>query len=431
MMQGYSRMGPVTMAVALVAVLSAVAVAIPSEPPYLDTVSGEVALITARGIAEALAALLAALRFRRNASRSSYALAVGFGVLAAADIVFALLDPVTAVPAAELPFRVVGAGLLAAAALAPVQALVRRPHVSMVLAGVNVGVLAGWLLGGADAPASVLAGAVFVLLAAAGAAFIIRSRPRPEAVGRWLGAGLMPAALAQLDRLWGLGTPAWSQGLEVTSIAVLVVGSAVEVRRIHLRQTDEVLAAERRRLARELHDGIVQELAFIASQSQDLARSGNRRLEEIAASADRALGEARTLVGALKRGSGLPLSASIALQGQEFARRFGVTVRLALDEEVDVAPEKRQAVLRIVGEALSNAARHADAGKIEIVLGSSERGLRVAVRDDGRGFDPRREEVTQCGFGLQSMRERAQIVGGELELESAPGTGTTVVLAIP
>jgi signal transduction histidine kinase len=55
----------------------------------------------------------------------------------------------------------------------------------------------------------------------------------------------------------------------------------------------------------------------------------------------------------------------------------------------------------------------------------------VAVRDDGRGFDPRREEVAQRGFGLQSMRERAQIVGGELELDSAPGTGTTVVLAIP
>ncbi len=131
----------------------------------------------------------------------------------------------------------------------------------------------------------------------------------------------------------------------------------------------------------------------------------------IAASAERALDDSRFLVGTLTRAAALPLSASIAMQAEEFARRWGLAIELRL-EDADVAPDKRQAILRILGEALSNAARYADASTIRIALGTVGGGMLLAVRDDGRGFDP--EQVEGAGFGIRSMRERAQLLGAEL-----------------
>jgi signal transduction histidine kinase len=189
---------------------------------------------------------------------------------------------------------------------------------------------------------------------------------------------------------------------------------------------------ERRRVARDLHDGLAQDVAFIASQSKYLAgQSGDQRLSEIAVAAERALDDSRAVVGALTRASRAPLSASIALQAQEFARRWGLSVQLSLEPGVDLAPEKEQAILRIVGEALSNAARHAQASTVDIRLGYRDGPLVVAVSDDGRGFDAEAERIAERGFGLRSMCERARLVGGDVRFVSAPGHGTRVEIAMP
>jgi signal transduction histidine kinase len=193
-----------------------------------------------------------------------------------------------------------------------------------------------------------------------------------------------------------------------------------------------VVADERRRVARDLHDGLAQEVAFIASQTKHLAvQSGDQRLDEIAVAAERALDDSRAVVGALTRSSGMPLNASIALQAQEFARRWGLRVQLALEPEVTAAPAKEEAILRILGEALSNAARHAEASTVDISLDHRSGPLRVAVSDDGRGFDAEEECLAARGFGLRTMCERARLVGGDVRFVSEPGRGTRVEIAIP
>ena len=96
-----------------------------------------------------------------------------------------------------------------------------------------------------------------------------------------------------------------------------------------------------------------------------------------------------------------------------------------------MAPDKEQAILRIVGEALSNAARHAEASTVDISLDHRSGRLRVAVSDDGRGFDAEAERLAARGFGLRTMRERANLVGGDVRFVSEPGRGTRVEIAMP
>jgi signal transduction histidine kinase len=259
---------------------------------------------------------------------------------------------------------------------------------------------------------------------------------RKEPLTLWLAVAALLAALSLLERAAEpapvLSMFTWVHVFQLGAVLALLVGSLGEVRAYHRRLADMAVEQERRRVARDLHDGLAQDVAFIASQSKYLAgQSGDQRLSEIAVAAERALDASRAVVGALTRASRAPLSASIALQAQEFARRWGLSVRLALEPAVDLAPEKEQAVLRIVGEALSNAARHAQASTVDIRLGYRDGPLLVAVSDDGRGFDTEAERIAESGFGLRSMCERARLVGGDVRFVSEPGHGTRVEIAMP
>jgi signal transduction histidine kinase len=210
----------------------------------------------------------------------------------------------------------------------------------------------------------------------------------------------------------------------------LLIACLGEVRRDQDRLSRLAVANERRRMARDLHDGLVQDVAFIASQSKYLAGSSDdQRLRVIASVAERAVDESRNLLGALTRASGLPLNACIAQQASEFAERSGLEVTLALEPEVRVAPQQEEAIYRILAEALSNAARHGHARHVDIRLDHDEGRLRVVVSDDGEGFDP--HATLADGQGLRNMRERDELLGGQVSLDSAPGGGTRVELAFP
>jgi signal transduction histidine kinase len=449
-MHGQRTVGSVLIVVLLAAAISALAVAAPAVRIHLDSASAGTIVVTVRGVAELFAAFLAGHRFARTASRVDFAVAVGLGVMAVADIVFALgratIVPDAASAATVLPYQVAGAGLLAVAAFSLDRPLVRRPRgriVAVFVAEVALGLLllqqTGLIPSGAGGgePLGIvlLRIATCALLAAAAAGFALGSPRRADPLLRWLTAAVALAALAQFQRV-AVPVPAtavftWVHVLVLGSAAALLVGCAEEIRRLQRRSTEVAVAEERRRMARDLHDGLAQDVAFIASQSQWLAeQSRDDGLELIAAAAQRALDDSRFVIGALTRASSQPLSASIALQAQEFARRWGLRVQLALQDDVDVAPEKEQAILRIVGEALSNAARHAGASTVNIDLGNRDGRLHVAVCDDGRGFDAEAERVAERGFGLRSMHERALLVGGDLRLESVPGGGTRVEIAI-
>ena len=201
------------------------------------------------------------------------------------------------------------------------------------------------------------------------------------------------------------------------------------------REAALAVAQERRRLARELHDGVAQDLAFIVSQTLRLTRTfpDEPALERIAAAAERALAESRATLSGLVRSESTTLAAAVSDQAHEMAERAGLRLELEVADGIDTTAEVEHAVLRIVREAISNAARHADATTVAISVWSTAAGLRVRVADDGCGFDPARTQSSRSagGFGLVSMDERARALGGKMRLESRPGVGTVIELALP
>ena len=193
---------------------------------------------------------------------------------------------------------------------------------------------------------------------------------------------------------------------------------------------DTLLDEERRRIARDLHDGLAQELAYIAIESKRLAALHQQReeLTSIAGAAERALQETRRVMESLITQREEPLDRLIADEAEAVAARWGADAVLAVDPFVRPSPAAQQALLRIVREAVTNAARHGQARRVWIYVEADE-GITLRVVDDGIGFDP--ADVAGAGFGLTSMRERVEELGGELRLESLPTAGTTVEVFLP
>jgi signal transduction histidine kinase len=209
---------------------------------------------------------------------------------------------------------------------------------------------------------------------------------------------------------------------------LLLVGAAREVRSYWEARTHAAVLQDRRRMARDLHDGLTQELAYISTQSQ---RLGSRPDPAIAglirAAAQRAVDEARQAISALSRPPDEPFPVALQRIAEDMAHRYDVKVVSQLDLEAHVDHERAEALLRIVAESVRNAVHHGAAELIELRLTASP--LCLAIIDDGRGFDAR--SGRPGGFGLTSMRERADAMGAEFAVTSAPGDGTTVRVTWP
>jgi signal transduction histidine kinase len=185
--------------------------------------------------------------------------------------------------------------------------------------------------------------------------------------------------------------------------------------------------AERQRLARDLHDGMAQELTFIWSQLQKLEREPqDATLRGALQSASaRAIDEARRAIAALTRPVDEPLSQSLVQAAEEVANRYGSRVQVEISD-VPVDPERREAIIRIVREAVGNAARHAGEGLVWVRLKAGSEGLRLEVTDDGVGFEAETVAARSSGYGLTTMRQRAEETGGAFDIRSRPGIGTVV-----
>jgi signal transduction histidine kinase len=184
--------------------------------------------------------------------------------------------------------------------------------------------------------------------------------------------------------------------------------------------------AERRRVARDLHDSLAQELAFIVMLSQQLDEDHDARtVSHLRTAGERALRDARTTITALSGPADAPLCGLVAGTVQSFRSRFDVQVDLDLDERVVVDAERRNALLRILQEAMNNAVRHGAARRIGVRLSDDGGNPLLSIADDGAGFDVAGSYSGE-GFGLVSMRERAELLGGGLNVVSNPGCGTLV-----
>jgi PAS domain S-box-containing protein len=194
---------------------------------------------------------------------------------------------------------------------------------------------------------------------------------------------------------------------------------------------------ERRHLARELHDDLTQRLAGLAmlawgtlqSLERDPGRDVVATLREVALELERVANDVQLLSRDLHPPALETLGLAEALRAEcaTFAKRAQMVVEFACDElPFDPPPEVGLAIYRIVQEALRNARTHSGARVVRVVLRAGAEGLRLEVGDDGAGFDaadPSRRE----GLGLSSLRERARLAGGELEVTSSKGKGTRLV----
>jgi signal transduction histidine kinase len=261
-----------------------------------------------------------------------------------------------------------------------------------------------------------------VLFGVAAAGYLRRAERERDELMQWFGAGATLAAFASLNYLFFPSLYSeWvytGDFLRLGFYLLVLVGTGREIQTYWHRLAEAAVLEDRRRIARDLHDGLAQELAFIAAETSGQA----------AKAAERALDESRRAIAALTRPVDEPLDVALLQAAEEVAHRVGTQVRFDGERVVDVPGDTREALIRIVREAVTNAGRHGGAARVSIELANGN-GLRLRIIDDGAGFVP--GLTRPGGFGLVSMRERAEALGGSLILESEPGEGTTVEVLVP
>lgn len=270
-------------------------------------------------------------------------------------------------------------------------------------------------------------GSTALCLAVASVFFTLQAMRNHDELLRWLGPACGVAAFARLNYL--LFPSIYSDWLYTGDLLrtafylLLLVGAAREIRQYWDAQAAAAVLEDRRRLARELHDGVIQELTYIRAESHSLP-GGDGPADRIVGACDRALDEARAAVTALGHAGHESLAYVLHRSANEVVERYGGHLDVELDDSVTADPEQQHALVRITREAASNAVRHGAAERVRVSLGRDGSTRELVIQDDGRGFDV--EAVAGHGFGLTSMRDRARGLAGTFRVESTPGRGTEV-----
>jgi signal transduction histidine kinase len=428
--------------------------------------SGNVAIQTTAALVAALVAVIALARFRQRHDAAGLLLVLGLAQLAVGNLAFTALPLARRIPLLDsrtvwsgLLARLAGALLLAAAAHvrprvveAPRRRYADETAVVVVTAAlVAVGYVAAALLprvpAGAVDPSLrlwdtapevvVLAGltALASAVAAAGFARAHAAEPADELLG-WLAVATVVAAGSHaVMAVSFLGTysayVSTADLLELACYLLLLCGIAREVRGSWRDRAAAAVAGERRRIARDLHDGLAQELAFVVTRSRLLARrfDGDEDMWAVCFAAERALDESRRAIAALTSDDDDALDVALAHTAEEVAGRHGTAVTLELDPRVTVSRDVQEALVRIAREAITNAARHGAATRVHVRLYADD-ALRLRVSDNGRGFDATRAPAVGR-LGVTGMRERAAAFGGELTIASRSPGGTDVEVVLP
>lgn len=268
--------------------------------------------------------------------------------------------------------------------------------------------------------------------------------------------GLIMAAAAQFHWVFVPTTSGLVTSVDffrVTFYGILLTGVAIgarddlrslsladhEVRALRDADVRAATLQERARLAREMHDGLIQELwltrlkAGHLREVADLPADGRALADEVDTALDAALAEARLAVESLTSAPDGPASLPGALERlvEDLRERLEPDLRLDIEPDLPaVSHEATLEILRIVREAVMNAGKHADPTDIEVAVSAPGGRLRIEVADNGMGFDTR---ARLPGFGLRSMRDRAALIGASLDISSQPHDGTRIVveLALP
>jgi signal transduction histidine kinase len=274
-----------------------------------------------------------------------------------------------------------------------------------------------------------LAGAVLYGAAAVGFLRCWR-RSRDEFLG-WLAVAAMLAAASQVNYLLSAKNPQSLYGgdaLRCLFYAALLLGSMREIWSYWHALSEAAVLEERQRIACELHDGVAQELAYLARNLESLDGSADEDgLDRLRRAVERARLESRRVISAAAAPGSQPLEVALAEAVTEVAERYHVKLDLDLTSDIRLPAPRREAFVRIACEAVANAARHSGADRVDLRLGRDGSGVRLWVSDQGHGFDT---ADPGGGFGLTSMRERAHSVGAELVVISVPGHGSQVEVTL-
>jgi len=454
---------PTRMVAWATAIVTAYVVALTvAEPRVLirDAPGANLVIQTTAALVAVLVAVIAFGRFRQRRKAAELFVVLALAHLAAGTLLFTVLPmaagdvvPSRTVWAGALT-RLAGALLLAAAAHVPLRAV--DPPRWMYADEVAVAALTGIVVVSCYAVAArlgtvptatrgervwdtapslaVVLGVTALASAVAAVGFVRRRAGTPgDALLGWLAVATILAAGAHAAAA-GTTVTTYSAGvavgdlLRLASYLVLLGGALHEIRGYWRDRAAAIVAEERRRMARELHDGLAQELAYVVTRTRMLARRRSEDLWDVCSAAERALDESRRAIAALTSDIDEPLDLALAHTAEDVAGRLGTHVTLEL-APVDVSGDAKEALLRIAREAITNAARHGAATRVHVRL-SGENGVLLRVSDNGRGFDL--DAPPAAGrLGIVSMRERAAALGGVLTVRRARPSGIEVEVVLP
>lgn len=341
---------------------------------------------------------LAAFVPRRKLRRLGLAIGVSAAAVAAALLLIAILASDLAARLPMVPAAVTAQGQLV------------RPdlHAGAVLPAIEVTVAA--------------------IYGCAAAGFLRRcDRFRDEFYG-WLAIAAVLAAAAHLN--YSLYPDLYAHFVSIgdvlllCSYAVLLAASAHESWSQWRASSNAAVLEERRRIARDLHDGPAQELAYLlrnlASLNGVVDKETKARLRR---AAERAQSEVRLTIDTFAATHSQSVNVAVAQAVGEVAARDHVKLELDITPGIRLSAPRADALVRIAREAVGNATRHSGAAQVSLSLRRLGSRVQLRVSDNGAGFDP---AAPADGFGLTSMRERAVSVGGDLRISSVPGRGTQV-----
>lgn len=227
-------------------------------------------------------------------------------------------------------------------------------------------------------------------------------------------------------------------GMTLAVIRALEVFDLEVDQRIEQLEMEQSLMAERERIARDLHDGNIQQVYTVGLMMESAQRklpgdpqTAAERIGRAMAGLNEVIASLRAYMHTLEREPlEVPLNEGLLRFARDgrYSGLVAIDVRVDLPSSLELNSAQVNHILAIVNEALANAARHAQAQRVQITAVQQNGDLQLTVRDDGRGFTPRRQ---QEGYGLRNMQDRARLVGGHITLTSEPGHGTAITLTMP
>lgn len=432
-------------------------------PIHPDAPGARAAIETLIATSALVSAGLLLASFRQGRRRSDLLLLTALGVVGLTDFVFLALPALTGAAVfavgsgSEIASHALVAVAFAAAAFTSAgklsQSVPGPLRVAGAVAAATIGLatvtdlIAGQPALGVTSTATgftaaaahpvLLADAIFsaAVLLAAGIAFFCR----PGMLSRALGTASFLLAAARLQYLaLPEVAPGWitaREGLRLAAYGLLLVVAASRFAQSRRDIAAATLAIERERIARDLHDGLAQDLTYIALQGQRLSSELGPE-HPLTQAARRAVAASRGVIVDLSASGADSVDAALRQVADELGARFGtdIDVRLPSDgdgaEPTELPPGQREDVVRIAREAIINAARHGGADHVRLVLDSDDGEVRLRVSDDGLGMSQAKPNG-RGGFGLQMMRARASALGGRLAIHAAEQGGVEVEVTFP